>query len=39
VPTTYVIDSNGNVAARLLDKQSAKTFVDVVTDVQGSVDG
>jgi peroxiredoxin len=39
VPTTYVIDSNGNVAARLLDKQSAKTFVDVVTDVQDSVDG
>ena len=39
VPTTYVIDSNGNVAARMLDKQSARTFVDVVTDVQDSVDG
>ncbi len=39
VPTTYVIDADGKVAVRMLDKQTAKTFVDVVTDVQDSTRG
>ena len=32
-PTTYVVDAEGRLAARLLDKQSAETFVDVVDEV------
>ncbi len=39
VPTTYIIDADGRVAARMLDKQTASTFVDVVTDVRASTDG
>ena len=39
IPTTYVIDTDGNVAARMLDKQTAETFVDVVTDVQAGTGG
>ncbi|MBA2530569.1 MAG: hypothetical protein H0V23_00445 [Nocardioidaceae bacterium] len=39
VPTTYIIDADGNVAVRMLDKQTTKTFVDVVTDVQASTGG
>lgn len=39
IPTTYVIDADGNVAARMLDKQTAETFVDVVTDVQDGTGG
>ncbi len=34
VPTTYVIDAEGNIAVRMLDRQTARTFVDLVTDVQ-----
>jgi len=33
VPTTYVIDADGRVAARLLGPQSAQTLVDVVDEV------
>ncbi len=32
-PTTFVVDTEGRLAARLLDKQSAETFVDVVDEV------
>lgn len=39
VPTTYIIDMNGNVAVRMLNKQTAGTFVDVVSDVQDSTGG
>ncbi len=39
VPTTYIIDADGNVAVRMLDKQTAQTFVDAVTDVQDGADG
>jgi len=39
VPTTYIIDADGRVAVRMLDKQTAQTFVDVVTDVQDGGDG
>ena len=39
VPTTYIIDADGQVAARMLNKQTASTFVDVVTDVQDDADG
>jgi len=39
VPTTYIIDADGRVAVRMLDKQTAQTFIDVVTDVQEGVDG
>ncbi len=39
VPTTYVVDADRRVAARMLDKQTAQTFVDVVTEVQDSTDG
>lgn len=39
VPTSYVIDADGNVAARMLDKQTATTFVDVVTEVRDGTDG
>jgi len=39
VPTTYVIDVEGNVAVRMLDKQTAQTFVAVVTDVQEGTGG
>ncbi|MBA2530511.1 MAG: TlpA family protein disulfide reductase [Nocardioidaceae bacterium] len=39
VPTTYIIDADGRVAVRMLDKQTAETFIDVVTDVQEGVDG
>ncbi len=39
VPTTYVIDADGRVAARMLNKQTATTFVDVVTEVQGGGQG
>ncbi len=38
VPTTYVIDADGNIAVRMLDKQTAQTFVDLVTDVQAGSD-
>jgi len=33
IPTTYVIDPEGRVAARILDDVTAKTLTDVVTDV------
>lgn len=39
VPTTYIVDSDGNIAVRMLDKQTAKTFVDLVTDVQAGGGG
>lgn len=39
IPTTYVIDSDGRVAARILDETTTATLVDVVTDVQGSTTG
>ena len=39
VPTTYIVDTEGNVAVRMLDKQTANTFVDVVTEVQDSTGG
>lgn len=39
VPTTYVIDADGRVAARLLNKQTSTTFVDVVDEVRGGGDG
>jgi len=39
VPTTYIIDADGNVAVRMLDKQTASTFVDVVSDVRAGTDG
>jgi len=35
VPTSYVIDADGRVAVRMLNKQTATTFIDVVTEVQG----
>jgi thiol-disulfide isomerase/thioredoxin len=34
-PTTYVVDEEGRLAARLLGAQSAGTFVGVVEDVSG----
>lgn len=34
-PTTYVIDAEGRLAARLLGPQTAQTFVDVVEEVRG----
>jgi thiol-disulfide isomerase/thioredoxin len=33
IPTTYVIDTEGRVAARILDEVTVKTLTDVVTDV------
>ncbi len=39
VPTTYIIDADGDVAVRMLNKQTAQTFVDAVTDVRDSADG
>lgn len=33
IPTTYVIDTKGRVAARILDEVTVKTLTDVVTDV------
>jgi len=39
VPTTYIIDNDGRVAVRMLNKQTAQTFVDAVTDVQDGGDG
>lgn len=39
VPTTYIIDADGRVAARMLNKQTTTTFVDVVDEVRGGADG
>lgn len=39
VPTTYIIDADGDVAMRMLNKQTAQTFIDAVTEIQESTDG
>jgi len=39
VPTTLVIDTDGRVAARILDATTTATLVDVVEDVAGSGTG
>ncbi|QGG42725.1 TlpA family protein disulfide reductase [Aeromicrobium yanjiei] len=36
IPTTWIIDSKGRVAARILDKVSASTLADLIDDVQKS---
>jgi thiol-disulfide isomerase/thioredoxin len=36
VPTTYVIDPEGRVAARILSDTTASTLAGVIADVQGS---
>lgn len=36
VPTTWIIDSEGKVAARVLDKVSASTLANLIDDVQES---
>jgi len=35
VPVTYVIDTSGRVAARILDNTTASTLAGVIADVQG----
>jgi len=39
IPTTYVIDADGRVAARILDETTTATLVDLVTEVQESSAG
>jgi thiol-disulfide isomerase/thioredoxin len=36
IPTTWIIDSKGRVAARVLDKVSASTLANLIDDVQKS---
>jgi thiol-disulfide isomerase/thioredoxin len=36
IPTTWVIDSEGRVAARVIDKLSASTLANLIDDVQAS---
>ncbi len=36
IPTTWIIDSKGRVAARVLDKISASTLANLIDDVQKS---
>ena len=36
IPTTWIIDSKGRVAARVLDKVSAATLANLIDDVQKS---
>lgn len=36
IPTTYVIDSDGRVAARILSDTTADTLAGVISEVQGS---
>jgi thiol-disulfide isomerase/thioredoxin len=36
IPTTWVIDSEGRVAARIIDKVSASTLANLIDDVQAS---
>ncbi|MET0447877.1 MAG: TlpA disulfide reductase family protein [Aeromicrobium sp.] len=36
IPTTWVIDSQGRVAARVIDKLSASTLANLIDDVQAS---
>jgi len=39
IPTTYVIDAEGNVAARILNDTTAPTLVGVIEDIQESRSG
>jgi len=34
IPTTWIIDANGRVAARIIDKISASTLANLIDDVQ-----
>ncbi len=36
IPTTWIIDANGRVAARIIDKISASTLANLIDDVQKS---
>lgn len=36
IPTTWIIDSEGRVAARVVDKVSASTLANLIDDVQAS---
>lgn len=36
IPTTWIIDSEGRVAARVIDKISASTLANLIDDVQAS---
>ena len=36
IPTTWIIDANGRVAVRVLDKVSASTLANLIDDVQKS---
>ncbi|MET0766218.1 MAG: TlpA disulfide reductase family protein [Aeromicrobium sp.] len=36
IPTTWIIDSEGRVAVRILDKVSASTLANLIDDVQAS---
>jgi thiol-disulfide isomerase/thioredoxin len=39
IPTTWIIDSEGRVAVRVLDKVSASTLANLIDDVQASTAG
>jgi thiol-disulfide isomerase/thioredoxin len=38
IPTTWIIDAKGRVAARVIDKISASTLANLIDDVQKSTD-